>query len=136
MLKPEIKQKWVTHLKSGEYKKGKGYLHKDDTYCCLGVLCDLYQKETGHGAWTSIRNSDTCVPFEYQRFVPDALNGCSTTLPTAVSAWAGLPEYDFTVEIRDTRPPFDSEISSLSTVNDTTDDFETVIQYIEAPVIS
>jgi hypothetical protein len=55
-MKPDIKQKWVNDLKSGEYKKGKGYLHKEDTYCCLGVLCDLYQKETGQGAWTDAPN--------------------------------------------------------------------------------
>jgi hypothetical protein len=37
----EVKQKWVTALRSGEYVQGDGYLHnkKKDTYCCLGVLC-------------------------------------------------------------------------------------------------
>ena len=39
---PKIfKDKWLTALRSGEYKQGNGELHNelDDTYCCLGVGC-------------------------------------------------------------------------------------------------
>lgn len=45
-LKPEIKQKWLDALRSGEYEQGEGYLRYNDKYCCLGVLTDLYLKET------------------------------------------------------------------------------------------
>lgn len=51
-LKPEIKSKWLYALRSEEYKQGKGFLRTGDEYCCLGVLCDLYQKETGNGFWS------------------------------------------------------------------------------------
>jgi hypothetical protein len=52
MLNKEIATKWVAALRSGEYKQSKSVLRsKDDGYCCLGVLCDLYQKETGKGTW-------------------------------------------------------------------------------------
>jgi hypothetical protein len=41
----EIKQKWLTALRSGEYQQGKSALRRDEggqrLYCCLGVLCDL-----------------------------------------------------------------------------------------------
>jgi len=50
-MKQEIKDKWVAALRSGEYKQGKNRLRTDDTYCCLGVLCAVYSKETGNGNW-------------------------------------------------------------------------------------
>lgn len=39
-------QEWVDVLRSGKYKQGKGRLHVKnfdgtDSYCCLGVLCEL-----------------------------------------------------------------------------------------------
>jgi hypothetical protein len=35
----EMKRKWITALRSGEYKQGTGALKTDDgRYCCLGVL--------------------------------------------------------------------------------------------------
>lgn len=36
----DIKAKWLTALRSGEYVQGDGCLYDDhmDTYCCLGVL--------------------------------------------------------------------------------------------------
>lgn len=48
-LVPEIKEKWINALVSGAYKKGKYYLHNqsEGSYCCLGVLCEVYKQETG-----------------------------------------------------------------------------------------
>lgn len=37
-----IRKSWIRKLRSGKTKKRIGSLHKkDDTMCCLGVLCDL-----------------------------------------------------------------------------------------------
>ena len=36
-LDPEFKAKWVTALRSGEYKQGRGLLYTGEAYCCLGV---------------------------------------------------------------------------------------------------
>lgn len=51
-MKASIKKKWVAALRSGEYEQGKFKLRREETrtiktysYCCLGVLCDLYRKE-------------------------------------------------------------------------------------------
>jgi hypothetical protein len=56
-MNPEIKAKWVAALRSGEYQQGKAHLQTGDgKFCCLGVLCDLYRKETGHGYWTTYYN--------------------------------------------------------------------------------
>lgn len=40
-----FKKKWVKALRSGKYEQGKGCLREEisgkDTFCCLGVACDL-----------------------------------------------------------------------------------------------
>lgn len=48
-MKPEIKARWVAALRSGEYEKNQGCLKdsKKNCYCVMGVLVDLYIKETG-----------------------------------------------------------------------------------------
>lgn len=42
-MNPEVKEKWVAALRSGKYKQVEGRLRSDtgDSYCCLGVLCDV-----------------------------------------------------------------------------------------------
>ena len=49
---PEIKVQWVKALRSGKYEQGEGILRSkaDNTYCCLGVLCDL-RIQAGVGEW-------------------------------------------------------------------------------------
>ena len=48
-MKQEVKDEWVTALRSGDYKQGEGMLRQvldDNTeaYCCLGVLCEIAVK--------------------------------------------------------------------------------------------
>lgn len=50
-MNPEIKAKWVAALRSGEYKQGRDSLRKGDGFCCLGVLCDLYDSEHSSDSW-------------------------------------------------------------------------------------
>ena len=42
-MDPELKKKWIEALRSGKYKQGKNRLHRaeDNSYCCLGVLCEV-----------------------------------------------------------------------------------------------
>lgn len=42
-LSAEEKNRWVEALRSGQYKQGRGKLFnaEDQSYCCLGVLCDI-----------------------------------------------------------------------------------------------
>jgi hypothetical protein len=49
-MKKKIANKWVKALRSGKYKKATGALCKvakngNKSYCCLGVLVELYNKE-------------------------------------------------------------------------------------------
>lgn len=42
-MNKELKTLWLTALRSGEYKQVKErlYDHKNNSYCCLGVLCEV-----------------------------------------------------------------------------------------------
>lgn len=44
---PEIKERWVAALRSGDYRQTKGALRDSDGFCCLGVLCEITKEETG-----------------------------------------------------------------------------------------
>ncbi len=39
------KKLWIDALRSDKYKQGKGDLRIGDSFCCLGVLCDIYRKK-------------------------------------------------------------------------------------------
>lgn len=44
-MNPEIKEQWISALRSGDYIQGTLQLRRaDNTYCCLGVLMDLAEK--------------------------------------------------------------------------------------------
>lgn len=43
----DVKSLWIRALESGEYDKADYYLRVGDSFCALGVLCDLYNKQTG-----------------------------------------------------------------------------------------
>lgn len=46
-MDPILKQKWCNALRSGKYKQGTGVLRDcDDKYCCLGVLCDIWDSKS------------------------------------------------------------------------------------------
>jgi len=51
----DIKTQWVGALRSGEYTQGIGHLKskggREPSHCCLGVLCELYDKAMGDDAW-------------------------------------------------------------------------------------
>lgn len=40
-MREDIKELWVTALRSGEYKQGTGQLNYSGHFCCLGVLCEV-----------------------------------------------------------------------------------------------
>ena len=80
-MNPQIKQKWVDALRSGDYKQTQNRLHNEYGFCCLGVLCDLYGKENNVEWEPSIYyNND----YEFQHMV--------TVLPLSVMEWAGVEE--------------------------------------------
>ena len=40
-MKKEIAKIWVEALRSGKYEQTRGQLKMDESYCCLGVLCEI-----------------------------------------------------------------------------------------------
>lgn len=76
-----VKGLWVKALRSGEYEQGKQALHPNGKFCCLGVLCDLYLKETGNGEWE-----------ENGMFRVNKYDYNDAELPEAVMEWAGLDD--------------------------------------------
>lgn len=45
MSSKELLQQWVDALRSDDYQQIKSHLHRDEGYCCLGVLCEIAGEE-------------------------------------------------------------------------------------------
>lgn len=82
-MKPEIKQKWIDALRSGEYSQTSQSLKDSQGFCCLGVLCDLYLNEepNPNGFWKD-------DAFYYDNSYGDVWS--EEYLPEPVMDWAGL----------------------------------------------
>ena len=44
-MNAELKKEWVANLRSGKFKQGFLRLRYDDTWCCLGVLCEIVDSQ-------------------------------------------------------------------------------------------
>lgn len=118
-----IKAKWLEALRSGKYLQGKGNLYNkiDNTYCCLGVLCDVM----------NVPIFDTDNP--HTKFVsfgtPDDFS--SAGLPASVREAAGIEGAygDFTRHDESLGYPI---TDSLAHINDTSGmDFNEIALIIE-----
>lgn len=60
-MKKQIADKWVKALRSGEYEQGKSQLRNkfDNTYCCLGVLCEISKKGFIDSNWNLSKEIQT-----------------------------------------------------------------------------
>lgn len=82
-------KKWVAALRSGEFSQTQGHLRDYKGYCCLGVACELYRRETGKGVWDEHLG-------EHQRYLRFNLTedgrevAYGTALPAPVRDWLGL----------------------------------------------
>lgn len=79
-MNPEIKTLWLDALRSGEYKQGKHALHRlaDNSFCCLGVLCDVVVK------------SDMVDIVVEEHSGVSVYNGDALTLPLAIAEVAQI----------------------------------------------
>lgn len=110
-MKKEIKKKWLRALRSGRYKQGKDYLHKNNKFCCLGVLCDLYAKEKK-------------VKWRKKVFGECSIDYSTLYLPDTVQKWAGLEDGNPEIET-------DESVTSLSVLNDNKTPFREIANIIE-----
>ena len=85
-MNPEIRAKWASKLRSGEFRQGVEYLAYDDPsdgvrkYCCMGVLCELAAEE-GVVTGEVIENT-----------VYYGADGDNRVLPEEVINWAELSD--------------------------------------------
>jgi len=124
-MKPEIKQKWVDALRSRKYKPTTGALCRvlpsgSRYFCALGVLADIFIKETRRGKWKPHS------PFAVQFLVVDEdYSGREDMqLSTPVLNWAGDPNDGFLraiAEENDNGTPFSvlADIIECGTLNGT-----------------
>lgn len=94
-MNEDVKELWATALESGDYEQGTGHLRMKgvdyDTWCCLGVLCDL-SVAAGIGEWIPRSGSYVFRAFDER----DGTDGVEwydysgTFLPKAVASWAGI----------------------------------------------
>jgi hypothetical protein len=81
-MKADIKERWLVALRSGDYEQGVQSLKtKENKFCCLGVLCDLYLQETQQEWNESKEGSVLC-------------KGWNDYLSTEVIEWSGLADND------------------------------------------
>lgn len=117
-----LKQKWVRALRSGKYTQATGALRTEDGFCCLGVLCDVYDPEL----W-QVTGDDQDVGWNYKL-------GCiyndrtyySDVLPNDLVEFAGLDSGNPEV-------PYDvcDGKTSLAVINDRGATFAQIADLIE-----
>lgn len=138
-----IKEKWVAALRSGEYKQANGVLRDEwGGFCCLGVLCDLADKEglplrvyppEPDVDWSAVRAGD----------VPEPKNGSAAAWiydeneelpPESVVEWAGLPTDNPTVDAPEDANAFigNNGKTTLADLNDHGFSFSAIADIIEA----
>jgi hypothetical protein len=88
-MNPEIKIFWIDALVSGEYAMGKEALRNGDTFCPLGVLCDLYRRMHPNAArWVKLAQFDGFEILDGSNHIHDAIP------PIEVLIWAGIDKQD------------------------------------------
>ena len=117
-----IKARWVAALRSGDYTQGQGRLHATsasgiNSFCCLGVLCDLANKEN--------------IPLNIE--LHETSDGVSilydddeSWLPTSVAQWSGVDSQGTFNDGSDNQ-----EFSTLAYLNDNGATFDHIATVIE-----
>lgn len=90
-MKPEVKEKWLKALRSGEYKQTIRFLHTKEGFCCLGVLCDIFAKENNF-EW----KEDVLGQGSNRLILRLEGTDEKQVLPDHVAVWAGLIDEDGT----------------------------------------
>jgi hypothetical protein len=138
---PSKKKLLIAALESGAFPKAMRHLRRNDGFCCLGVACELYRRETGQGQWVPRAHN-------VQEFVlgdPDERKETyDSGLPPDVREWFGIPatvydngfEDEVNIAEEDTVKYADEAISfrsttSLSNINDKSNTFGPVIEMIK-----
>lgn len=117
-MKADIAKLWIDALTSGEFQQDTLALKGDTGHCCLGVLCELYMKDTGMGHW------EESLGVIGHGFKTERMKSPSFShLPEEVLEWAGMQSsegavHDTTLVILNDRDhvPFD-KIAKIIEIN-------------------
>lgn len=129
-MKKAIAEKWINALRSKEYKQGKDYLCQaymkkgkatQFTHCCLGVLCDMYNKE--HTGKDKLKVNELTGP----NWNAVLFNDKAETLPRKVMKWAGIKSDIGELKEGWTKKNYDS----LAEMNDCGESFKTISNVVE-----
>jgi hypothetical protein len=83
-----IKNEWVSALRGGDYNQSAHHLRDLKGFDFFGVLCDVFQKDTGNGDWVLTVKGETNSKSLYAFCIgPDRAH---TYLLPDVVEWAGL----------------------------------------------
>jgi hypothetical protein len=120
-----IKAAWVKALRSGEYEQGYHRLRHNDTFCCLGVLCDILKSEI-NGKW--VQCVEPSKDYWHNRRdwyyrIDDSETTIGGELPERIAKHVGLPTDNLTVMFL---PHL-----SLADLNDAQTPFEKIADVIE-----
>lgn len=83
-MKAKIKERWIRALTSGKYKKTTDELKcGDKSFCALGVLHEVYRKDTKKGEWIW-DDSEDMYKFKVGKQIGDV-----SRIHPSVMKWAG-----------------------------------------------
>ena len=121
-----LKQKWVRALRSGKYEQATGALRREGGFCCLGVLCDVYDPDKWNvGVDDCDEDERWCYGYEDDNFAFKA----KEVLPILVARIAGLdtqnPEVPYGLEGEEL------VMKSLASINDSGATFKQIADLIE-----
>lgn len=94
-MKNEIKQQWLAALRGGTYSQARSCLHKNDEFCCLGVLCDLVAPDK----WIPAHGGTSVFGFDVGAGDIERL-----TLPGFVMGACGFPNGSPTIDVPKDNP--------------------------------
>lgn len=125
-MNERIKKLWIDTLRSETVKQAQKKLciydseSKEYSFCCLGVLCEIYQSEARNpeNKLTELKISNQEMGGGYSKYI---YNQSDSYLPPEVMLWAELKE----------ALPVTKNGTSLSGANDTGTSFEKIADYIE-----
>jgi hypothetical protein len=113
MLNKQNVQKLITALRSGEFTQGHRRLRTNNTFCCLGVACEIYRQEIPNTKWKFSMQVgfDDVYQFENEKF----------HLPLEVQKWLGFA----------TNAGADKD-TFLTKMNDSGKNFSEIADYLES----
>lgn len=129
-MKKRVAGMWVRALRSGNYKQGFDQLkvcNEDGSaaHCCLGVLCELYNKSMKRQGKRRLSRSFMEVEFTSRQI--ETFDGEDQVLPKKVLNWAGMDDDSGMFYTRDGS-------KSLARMNDEGRTFRQIAQVIEKNV--